>query len=168
MQMSNEEYNVAPIDHGVLSATGSIAAGTVGGGVKKGLLWGALWIGAATLGVAAIAAVTFGLGAAPLLIGGLLGGVMGTATSGFAGVIGSTIGAITGGTRAFNEVKQEKGAANLMQAQIDVMKAQNMQAASNDNKYSFPPQGSPMNMAGSTVNAMQADGRVSGQERQRA
>jgi hypothetical protein len=101
------------------------------------------------------------------------GALVGLLTSPFAGVIGGAVGGLLGAGKSVNRVSAEKGAANALQAQVSAYKAQAQAeaiAASNDNqKYdSFPAQGSPMNQAGTTVNSMQADGRVSGMQLQRA
>lgn len=181
-----DNMNVAPINHGVVSATGTVAAGTAGGFVKSGLktmAWfigigavvgalamtgllplGAIFTGSAGAGGAIASTLGF-LGNAAL--GGLLGGTVASLVSIPFGGIGAAFGALKGGSHAYRQVKLEQGAANAMQAQVAVYQAQAI-AASNDNKYNFPAQGTQFNQAGSTVNAMQADGRVDGMQLQRA
>jgi hypothetical protein len=180
-----EQQNVAPVNHGVLSATGNVALGTVGGGIKymaKTVLW-CVGIGAvigvlAATGVLPLAAVTTGTVAGTfwstignVVLGGSIGGLVGAAASTLVAPIAGLVGAGKGAVHSTNRVSQEKGAAKAIEAQVAVYQAQaqaEAMAASNDNKYQFPPQGSPMNQAGSTVNAMQADGRVDGMQLQRA
>lgn len=181
-----EQQNVAPVNHGVLSSTGTVALGTVGGGIKsmaKTVLW-CVGIGAvigvlAATGILPFAAVTTGSLAAGfwstvgnVVLGSVIGGGAGALLSTVAAPVAGLIGAGKGAMRSTNRVSQEKGAAKAIEAQVAVYQAQaqaEAMAASNDNnKYQFPPKGAPMNQAGSTVNAMQADGRVDGMQLQRA
>lgn len=169
------EY-AAPVDHGVLSATGAVAAGTVGGGLKSGFKT-ALW----TIGGFATVGLLIGTGILPglLALGGATAGVwpvigytlggaaLGAALSPFTGTLGAMFGAGKGALNAAQRVSDEKGASQAMQAQVAVYQAQAM-AASNDNKYNFPPQGSAMNPAGTTIGSIQRDGVMAGQQLQRA
>lgn len=173
-----EQQNVAPVNHGVLSSTGSVAIGTAGGAAKGAVKAGAGWIvGLTVLGSIAGAGIftlaTGGVGGvfAAMIYGAVGGSIAGILSSPFAGVIGAAVGGLMGAGKSVRQVSAEKGAANTVQAQVAVYQAQaqaEAMAASNDNKHQFPPQGTRMNQAGSTVNAMQADGRVDGMQLQRA
>ena len=173
-----EQQNVAPVNHGVLSSTGTVAIGTAGGAAKGAVKAGAGWIVGLTVLGSIVGAGIFTLatggvgGLLPAIMFGATGGlVTGVLSSPFAGVIGAAVGGIMGAGKSVRQVSAEKGAANTVQAQVAVYQAQaqaEAMAASNDNKYQFPPHGSRMNQAGSTVNAMQADGRVDAMQLQRA
>ena len=134
--------NVAPVNHGVLSATGNVAVGTVGGAVSSALkvaLW-CIGIGVvvgvlAATGVLPIAAAVGGAGGggvasafwgtmlkvvAGTVVGGGLGAVLAAVLSPFAATFGAGKGAIN----ASHRVSQEKGAANVLQAQVSTYQAQ--------------------------------------------
>lgn len=168
---------VAPVNHGVLSATGNVAAGTVGGALKTGLGAAALWIGALTvLGVAVgVTVATGGLSAilgsaaagtaagtgligfvtSPLtwgvLLGGLGGAAVGVGTSWLPGGIGVIAGGVKGASKASGQVHSERMAAMQMQAEIDLAKTQSDAVAPTPARtapnYNFPEQGTPMNPA---------------------
>lgn len=171
-----EQQNVTPVNHGVLSSTGTVAIGTAGGAAKGAVKAGAGWIVGLTVLGSIVGAGIFTLatggvgGLLPAIMFGATGGlVTGIFSSPFAGVIGAAVGGVMGAGKSVRQVSAEKGAANTVKAQVAVYQAQaEAMAASNDNKYQFPPQGSRMNQAGSTVNAMQADGRVDAMQLQRA
>jgi hypothetical protein len=185
--MSNNEMNapVAPVKHGVFSTAGNVGGGIFGGGIKsmsKTVLWG-IGIGAlvgATLfmmpaigamgsffGTAAAITGTGALGVVGAVVGGAIGTLGGALVSPLTGLFGAT----KGGMKAHERVRMETGAANVMQAQVQLMRAQAMNpAVSNDNsnKYNLAEPGSRFNPAGSTVSAMQGEGRLVGQQLARA
>lgn len=183
-----QQQNAAPVNHGVLSSTGNVVGGTVVGGVKSGVktyITTTLVCAALAAGITLLSIATggvsgfFALGTVSNVVGqtllfGTLGGLVGAAViAPFTSIFGGLFGAVKGGSDAADRVRNEKGAANVVQAQVAAYKAQAQAealGASNDNQRynSFPAQGSPMNQAGSTVNAMQADGRVDGMHLQRA
>lgn len=168
-----EDMNVAPVNHGLLSSTGNVALGAAGGAVKSGISAMMTWTGLFALTGAVLAGTVVALGATTLVVaaptillatvaGGLGAGILGLTTSSFAGVIGAALGGFSGASKAITRVGQERGAANVMQAQVATYMAQaQMQAAAAD-KYNFPPQGSAMNAAGSTISSVQNDGRTTG------
>ncbi|MDX2094665.1 MAG: hypothetical protein SFW64_01805 [Alphaproteobacteria bacterium] len=181
--MSNNDY-VAPVNHGVLSSTGSVVLGAAGGAAKsigKMALW-TIGIGM-VVGVLAftgplgamIASVSSSVGTGSILLGalkvagGLLvgGGAGALVTTVFSPLVG-LVGAGNGATKAHERVSQERGAAHALEAQVAAYQYQAMAQANDNNKYNFAAQGSPMNPAGTTISAMQADGRVEGQQLQRA
>ena len=169
-----DNMNVAPIDHGVLSTTGSVAAGAVGSGIKNGAIgWGIGTIGSALIG-GLIGAFGFGaiLTSWPVLLGVVAGGLIGSTIVGpFIGAIGASVGAVTGSAHALNQVKAEKGAASVLQAQVAAYQAQTQAyAPANDNKYSLPEQGSAMNPASASIQAdgAQTFGPINAQGLQRA
>ncbi len=180
---------VAPVDHGVLSTTGSVAIGSAAQGVKAAAnTWGVTTVTTAVIGGALGALVIGGIAAlTPIgfvgvaILGGLgaLGGAAaggitgGTTIAPFLAAIGGAFGLAKGGVDAFDQVKAEKGAANVMQAQVAAYKAQaqaQAYAAANDNKYNFPAHGSAMNPALASIQAdsAQAMGSVAAQGLQRA
>ena len=184
--MSNNEY-VTPVNHGVLSATGNVAVGTVGGAAKavgKTTAWmmglnvvaGALAgialsaIGAAVITGSVAAAFT---GLPLLLTGGVAvagassGVVSGLVESAFLAPIAALIGGGKGATQTLERVSQERAAAKMVDLQIETMRSK---PASNDNRYNFAAQGSPMNPAMTSIQAdtAQSLGTVNGQQLQRA
>lgn len=174
--MAQNEY-IAPVDHGVLSATGSVGVGALGGAAKsfgKTMLWS---IGLCAAAGAAIAATlasggTLGGFTWPVIagtLGGLGGAVVGLFPGSFIGAFTGLFGGGTGAVEASQRVSQEKGLAKSMQMQMAAYQAQAM-AASNDNKYNFPPQGSAMNPAMSQIDASSVDrsGTMVGQQLARA
>lgn len=174
--MSNNDY-VAPVDHGVLSATGSVALGTAGGAVKsfgKTMLWS---IGICAAAGAILAATfasggTLGVISGPLLAGlggGIGGAILGLIPGSFLGPITGLFGAGKGALETHQRVSQEKGLAQSMKMQVAAYQAQAM-AANNDNKYNFPAQGSAMNPASTRIMADLAQdmGTLQGQQLQRA
>ncbi len=168
--MAND--NIAPINHSAGSAFSSTAAGVTGGAIKGGVKWGLVWTGLlAAAGIASGIALG-GIAAAPILLGLVGGGVVGFLTSPAAGVIGSAFGALGGGSRAAHRVREERGAAHMLDAQVEAYKAQVMapQPAAYANKYAMPEQGSAMNPAASTIQAdsLQSMGRVDAPQLQRA
>ncbi len=174
-----ENDNATPVNHGLLSSTGTVATSSIGGGISAGAKTALYTIaGFAAFGFL----VSFGPVASLLSLGGG-GGVFGTVayTLGFgalgvgasfittplAAAFGFGKGAVDGSRR----VAQEKGAAKAVDAQMQFIQAQSQMqgmAPVNDNRYNFPAQGTRLNQAGTTVNAMQADGRVAGQQLQLA
>jgi hypothetical protein len=189
-----EQKYVAPIDHGVVSATATTAFEASKSGLKgmvKGLFSGTIIGGALAGELAGILSLTAGiaslgaLGTTATIGGVLLGAVSSTLTFAAIGAtvgtlamflpfisgpllaLGMGIGLVKGTSRGVERVSQERGAANELNAQVAAYQAQAMaQAPANDNKdkYGFAPQGSHMNPAGSTVSAMQADGTLAGQQ----
>ena len=180
----DDTNNVAPVNHGVLSTTGTVAIGTAGGAIKSTLkvaLW-CIGIGVvvgvlAATGVLPIASMASG-GVASAFWGTMLKVVAGTVVGGGLGAVvaaglapfAATFGAGKGALNASHRVSQEKGAANVLQAQVSAYQAQAQAAAANDNKYNFPAQGSPMNPAMASIQADSAQGfgPVAGQGLQRA
>jgi hypothetical protein len=162
-----EQQNVAPVDHGILSTTGTVAAGAVGGGLKSGIKAFAWTVGIfAVVGILAAtgvlpvmvevgtagAAGTFWPLIGKIMLGAGVGGAIGILPGIFTGTIGSTIGAVKGAGQASNRVSQEKGAAKVVDAQVEAYKAQAQAeamaaAASAQAPVPFPPQGVPMNPA---------------------
>lgn len=181
-----EQQNAAPVNHGVLSSTGAVAIGTVGGGFKavaKTALW-CIGIGAvvgvlAATGILPIASVASGSIAATfwgtvgkVVLGTAVGGGLGALAATAIAPVAALFGAGKGAVHASHRVSAEKGAANVVQAQVAAYKAQAqaeaLSASNDNNRYNFPPQGAPMNQAGTRISAMQADGRVNGMQLQRA
>lgn len=187
-----EENYAAPIRHSGLSAAGSTAAGAVGGGLKTGLkTYGTTVIATAVIGAVLgvlIATGGFGLFAVGTgmlgtafwggIGGGLLGGLGGALVIGpFAGMFGGLFGAAKGGSHAAHRVREETGAAQVLDAQVQAYQAQalagqsapmNIYAPSNDNKYNFPAPGTPMNPALASIQAdsVQNQGRLGAQQLQ--
>lgn len=178
---------IAPINHGVLStaSTTAVEAGKSGlAGLLKGAglgFLGSIAVGALVVGGVGLAA---GLLMAPVLgattilsgltLGAGIGSVVGLVAAPFGGIqlgagLGTLIGGFKGASRGLERVGQERGAANMLSAQVDAYKAQNqpqtvVYAPSASNHQSFPAQGSPMNQAGSTVTNAQYMDRVNGAE----
>ena len=195
---------VAPIHHSTASAVSATTAGVAGGAVKGGLKWWAvvaavgagvgLLAGLALTGVitipagAIVSAISWGgLGKAAIIAATTIGGgvAMATTLGPVAAALGATVGGAKGGMAASRSVKQELGAAKVLDAQVNAYKAQAQAAsqesttniyapsASNDNKFNLPVHGDAMNMASpmglqAGSNSMQYDGRVSGQQRAQA
>lgn len=160
-----DNRNVAPVNHGILSSTGTIAGGAAGGFIKQG----AIWYAGTTLLVAGAGIV------AGIMTGGLLGVAIGAAgifTGGwvagpFVAAIAAGFGGLGGALKGNDRVRAEQGAANELQAQKEIYQAQII-AQNNAKTYNFPPQGSAMNPAGTTISAMQPQGLVDGLQLQRA
>lgn len=172
--MSNNDV-IAPVPHDALSSVGTTAAEAGKGGLK-GALWGVA--GGAVLGVGlavtagvvlsggwAVAGVIAALAATPFII-------IPTVTGLF-----SAIGIGFGTAHGVHKVSQEKGASEMLQAQVAVAQAQaaamapqtNVYTApSSENKYNFAAQGSAMNPAASTIDTSTAQnmGRTASAERQ--
>lgn len=191
-----ENDNITPIHHGALSSVGGTAAGAVGGGLKAGAktvlavaaigalvggLWGLGVLGAigGAMGISGgtVISTIFGVG-----LGGVLGGALGL----FASPATATIGAVRGGNRAANRIRDEKGAATVLDAQLSAYQAQAYAAqqqpatiyapsASNNTTIS-PGAGAPvsqyptMNQASPRINADSAQnlGTINGLQLQRA
>jgi hypothetical protein len=164
--MSNNEY-VAPVDHGVLSSTGSVAVGTAGG-ILKSVGKMALWtVGICSLIGAAIG-VSLATGGAGFLAGpiaagfggALLGVIPGALAAVFLSGPTAMVGAGKGASNAYERVSMEKGMAHSMQMQVQAARAMN-----DNRKYDFPQQGSPMNQASSNVQASSIEslGQMAGQ-----
>lgn len=191
--MQNE--TISPINHGVISGAGQTAAGALGGAVRTGTstyLKTALASTVIGAGLFVVIGLTGGVGALAAggsafsgilgnalggsLVGGLLGGLV---IGPFAGSLGGIFGAAKGGSDAAQRVREEKGAANMMQAQLSAMQAQALanQAspitisapeAYNDNKYASA---STLKLAPTTIQQgadAQLDGMVHGAALQRA
>ena len=160
---------VAPVDHGVLSSTGNVAIGTVGGAMKtfgKVALW-CLGIGAVLGGlggagvltpifaaIGSVGGVEIGLTTAKVIGGTLLGLAGGGLAAAFLSVPSALFGAGKGAVNTSERVSQEKGAARAMEMQLAAYQSM---AANNESKYNLPAQGSRMNPAmaqidGSTLN----------------
>lgn len=179
--MSNETIN--PIHHSTLGAATSTAAGAVGGGLKGGVktllytvaagaLIGAIWMSGGFGLLPAAASGVLG----NIVGGSLLGGLAGTFVGAFAAPLGGLVGGLRGGSHAAARVRDEKGAANVLDAQLSAYQAQaqamqqatTIYAPSAANNNSFPA--STMNQAGSRIQADTAQnlGTVNGLALQRA
>lgn len=188
--MANNDY-IAPVDHGFLSATGSVAVGALGGAAKSVAKTSIVWTGISVLagvvlavGVPALLLGTGGIaavfGAAPVLstiatlglatVGAVGGAVSGVAESAFLAPIIGLFGAGKGASKASERVSLERGAAKQMEAQIAMYQAAAMAQANDNNKYNFPRAGMSMNAAAPTIQAdsVQNLGPVNGQQLQRA
>lgn len=181
--MSEETYYgtpVAPVNHGVMSTTGSVALGTAGGALKSvgkvamwcigigaavGLVWGAGLLPVVGLAGSFSLPAGFWSGIGGALLGVLGGGVAAVGLAPLAGALGAGKGAL----ESHERVMAEKGAAQQMQAELQVARYQAM-AASNDNKYNLAAQGSAMNPAASQIQlkSVQMDGPISGTQLHRA
>lgn len=182
--MVNETTN--PINHGVVGALGHTAGGAAIGGVKSGIKT----LGYTILAGAAIGAIWMsgGFGLLPaaasgvlsnVLIGAGIGGVVSLPFAGLFSAFGTAFGAAKGGAQAYDRVRDEKGAANMVKAQLQGMQMQAMAERSapttvyaptavNDNKYGSA---STMNLADSNsiqAASAQLDGRAAGAQLQRA
>lgn len=176
--MKNEV--IAPINHGPVSMASTTAVETAKGGFG-GLFKGAF---AGFLGSIAAGAVLFAVGGAAIGLflapvfgagailtalgsGAALGAGVGFVGSFFGGIqlgagLGTVFGGLGGASRGLNKVGQERGAATMLSAQVEAVKAQNapqtvVMAHPPVRDASFPAQGSPMNQAGSTVFAAAND-----------
>lgn len=179
--MSNETIN--PIHHSTLGGAAHTATGAAGGAIKgaaKG--WGATMLGFVVagaaiglfLGTGGTAAVTWAVGG-PIL-GAIGGAIVGWFPSQLGGGIGALFGGLKGGVNAADRVRDERGAANMLDAQLSAYQAQAMAmqsattiyAPSAANNNSFPA--STMNQAGSRIQADTAQnlGTINGLALQRA
>ncbi len=176
--MSNDY--IAPIDHSGASAlateVGGGARGALKGGAKGALTgWGLITVIGAGIGlvaglllfthVIAISAVTTAissvingahllkfLGVAGFTVAGgvAAAGLLGPAFALIGGLFGGTVGAAKGAGRAANQVSQERGQAAELQAQIEMVRAQQPAPTivyTQPPATGFPPYGSPMNQA---------------------
>ncbi len=185
--MSDETYYgtpVAPVNHGVMSTTGSVALGTAGGALKsvgKVAMWcigiGAAlgvmaslgWLGSIVGALTLDGAITGGISIGKVLLGLVGGAAVGTGAAALLSVPSAVIGASKGAAQSHERVMAEKGAAHQMQAELQVARYQAM-AASNDNKYNLPEQGAAMNMAMPKIEAssIERSGTLAEQQLQRA
>lgn len=161
--MSNE--NIMPVRHGFISGTATTAA-EAGKGAIKGMVKGGL-MGLATmavLGAAIVGGSAFLLGggivgllvAAP--IGAIAGGLSGLVVGGpLAAGIGTVLGTVFGVNRGMDRVGNERGAATMLDAQLQAYEAQAMAAqqatiinapSAANNNY---PTASTMNQAGTQI-----------------
>lgn len=192
-----DNYNVTPVNHSGFSAAAATTAGAAGGAVKTGLKSAAIWIGALTL-VGITLGVTIATGGFSLLgtggllsglgsfltsgvtwgalIGGGLGLAAGVGTSWIPGGAGAIVGGLKGGSKASARVENERAAAQDLQTQITMARAQAYEPSvttnvyANDNKYGFPAQGAAMNAAMPSVqlDGAQLQGTAVGTQLQRA
>lgn len=185
--MARHDEMVVPVNHDVMSSVGTtvMSSGKSGlSGLLKGavgtFLIGTLLTVAATVGVAFLSTATLGgvlAVGATAVVGGLL--TWGATTVG--ATLGSAIGLVGGGLDGIRRVSHEKGASQVLQAQVAAYQAaaasQTAQTniytspmATNDNKFNFPAQGSAMNPASASIQAASAEaqGVVNGQQLQRA
>ena len=180
--MSNETIN--PIHHGAVSGVTQTAAGAAGGAAKaaaKG--WGATMLGFVVVGAAiGFVVATGGTGAVASwavggpILGALAGGLIGWFPSQLVGGVGALFGGLKGGSNAAGRVREERGAANMLDAQLSAYQAQaqamqqatTIYAPSAANNNSFPA--STMNQAGSHIQADTAQnlGTINGLALQRA
>lgn len=191
--MQNE--NINPIRHSALGTVSGTAIGAVGGGIKSGVK---TWVYTAAItalafgATAAVVAFTGGLGtgAAALTFGtisnalanfvgfGLVGGAVGGLVVGPAlGVFGGAIGTVRGGTQAASRIRDEKGAANMLDAQLQAYQAQAYAASAAPTTVYAPSAAnnnyataSTMNQAGTKIHADTAQdlGTINGMQLQRA
>lgn len=161
--MQNETIN--PIRHSALGTVGGTAAGAAGGAVKTGaktFLYTAIGTALVFGATAAVIAFTGGLGAAAIgtagtlsnavanFVGfGLLGGAVGVPLGLFTGTIGGGIGAVTGGSRAASRIRDEKGAANVLDAQLSAYQTQALAAQQATTIYA--PSAANHNYAGAST-----------------
>ncbi len=180
--MSNNEY-VAPVNHGVLSATGNVAVGTVGGALKstaKMIMWcvggGAVLGVLAFTGLLPLGAIAGALGSTGAwslvgnIVGGtVVGGLIGATIAAVASPIAAVFGAGKGVLNSAERVSQEKGAARMMEAQMAVYQAQAAAQGNGASKYNFPAQGSSMNPASARIqnDSVQNFGAMNAPELQR-
>lgn len=178
--MQNETIN--PVRHSTLGTVSGTTLGAVGGGLKSGAkTLGYLAIGGAVIGGLIGAGVFGAVGVggwaiaqtlAGVVGGGLVGGLAGL----FAAPIAGGIGAVTGGSRAATRIREEKGAANMLDAQLSAYQAQALASqqattiyapTAANNNY---PSASTMNQAGSQIQAATAQdlGTINGMQLQRA
>lgn len=162
-----EQQNVAPVDHGLFSATGNVALGTAGGAASSmgktalyaigGFAFLGFLVGTGALGGAL---ALFGSGAGSVLstIGYTLGfgAFLGVPAALVAAPLAGLVGGGKGAVHATHRVSAEKGAANAVQAQVAAYQAQAQAeaiaaSAAPTAKYDFPPQGAPMNPAGTKL-----------------
>lgn len=176
--MKNEV--IAPINHGPVSAASTTAVETAKSGFSgffKGAFAG--FVGSIVAGATlfALGGAVIGLFMAPVLgagailtalgYGAAIGSAAGFVGSFFGGIqlgagLGTIFGGLGGASRGLDKVGQERGAANMLSAQVEAVKAQNapqtvVMAQPPMRDASFPAQGSPMNQAGSTVFAAAND-----------
>lgn len=183
--MANED--AAPVNHSGYSVAAGTVGGAAGGALKggaKGFLggWGAmtligagigLTLGLILTGVISFPAIVASLGA--ISIGGFLkgalvtvltlgGGALAATTIGpvvgqFTGIGGAAIGAAKGGAEASHTIRQERGQAAMLNAQLEMAKAQTIAQAP------LAQQGSAMNAANPRIRVgadMQYDGSIAG------
>ncbi len=176
--------NINPIHHGAFSkATGTVtgaaggAIGTAGKAVGSTLLFSTL----AGAGIAVAIGLTGGLAAGGFLttmlfnavIGSLSGAVVGMVASPVVGGIGAWVGAVKGGSNAATRIRNEQGAANMVDAQLSAYQAQAYAASAAPTTVYAPsaannnyPTASTMNQAGTKVQADSAMdlGTINGQQ----
>lgn len=176
--MQNETIN--PIRHGVISGATQTTAGVATGAVKTGVK---SWLGSMGTFIAIGAVVGFTIGTGGLgtiatgaiagpIIGGLVGGLVGIIPSGYIGGLGALIGGFTGGKHAVERVSAERGAANMLDAQLQAYQAQAYAASAAPTTVYAPtaannnyPTASTMNQAGTKIQADAAQdlGTINGQ-----
>jgi hypothetical protein len=178
--MSNDGY-VTPVNHGVLSATTTTGFEAAKGGLKgmaaslfSGTAIGAVLgaVGALGFGLMTGSLTTLaGLGAigASVLGAGVAGAVIGTMAMfippvGMALIgIGTAIGLVKGTSKGMERVSQERGAAAMVNAQIENYRAQTMATGIPVTKFAAP---NSTNEAPSLIQAgndnIQYDGRIAG------
>lgn len=172
--------NVAPVNHSGYSAAagtlGGAAGGALKGGAKAGIgAWGVvtmigagvgLFLGLVLTGVISFPAIAASLGA--ISIGGLIkgltitaltlgGGALAATTIAPAvgtvfGIGGAAVGAAKGGHEASKEIRMERGQAAMLNAQLEMAKAQTL-----------APQGSAINAANPRIQTgadLQYDGSL--------
>ncbi|MFZ4540991.1 MAG: hypothetical protein ACOYNL_04160 [Rickettsiales bacterium] len=154
---------ITPVDHGVVGGAANVAAGAVGGALKKGLTATALWITGVTIAgaIALPLLVTSAPFALMAVAGAFVGSIAGLGTSWLPGGLATIFGGISGGSNASERVQAERYAAVQAKLQIEALRAQSIAQvaeATNGQKYNFPPQGSRMNAAGSRIDAGTAQG----------
>lgn len=163
----DQQQTVAPVDHGVLSSTGTVAVGTasgifssvgktalytIGGFALVGFLVGTGVFGAAFGLLAPVLGSSAG-GVASTIFYTLGFGALGVGASVVAAPVAGLIGGSKGAMHSINRVSAEKGAANAVQAQVAAYKAQAQAEAAIASanaasaKYNFPAQGDAMNPA---------------------
>lgn len=162
-------FTLLGIGVGLAIATGGLGFGTLLGSVGTAAtasteaIAGSGFLGFITSGI------TWGVG-----LGALGGGLLGIGTSWIPGGAGAIVGGLKGGAKASARVENERAAAQDIQTQIAMTRAQAYEPAvttnvyaANDNKYNFPQQGSAMNpaMASVQLDGAQLNGTAVGQQR---
>jgi hypothetical protein len=138
--MSQE--NINPIRHGLFSTVGGVSGGAVGGGLKSGIktilvvagIGAAFGLIMATGGFGLIGAGAAAGGATHAIVAsstiwnglwGALGGALGgTALGSFLAPFTGTIGLFRGASHASHRIREERGAANMVDAQLAAIQAQ--------------------------------------------
>lgn len=176
--MARDEI-IAPVNHGIISgaATTTVEAGRSGlSGLVQGAGWGigiSSLLGATALGgfaAAVVAAPILGFGLPAIIgvgliagIGGaLLGPVVGMPVIGGLAALGTAFGLVGGASRGVERVSQERGASEMLTAQVAALQAASLSAPGQ--AVGYPAQGSEMNPATSKICGAQYQDRLASPE----